>query len=163
MANRLPPSHTILTPFLRERHPRSVAEVAELLQWPDAQVRHAAEERAALTPQGLVRWDAAAAWMLETWPVATLLTALGDDAALLPVGLHPIPMPLKLPAYLVLALRAQSRMEPMPHRVVPPADFTEYITDLLHRAIEPETVDALREDAEFVRAWNFPGDGDDDA
>ena len=163
MANRLPPPHTILTRFLRERHPRPVTEIAELLQWPDAQVTRAAGERAALTPEGLVRWDAAAAWMMETWPLAALLTALGDDAALLPAGLHPVLMQLKLPAYLVLALRAQSRIEPMPHRVVPPADFTEYMTDLLHRAIEPETVDALREDAEFLRAWSFPGEGEDDA
>jgi hypothetical protein len=163
MADRLPPPHPILTRFLRERQPRSVAEVAELLQWPEAQVRRAAGERAALTPDGLVRWDAAAAWMMETWPVAALLSVLGDDAAaLLPLGLHPVSLRLELPAYLVLALRTQSRLERMPHRVVPPANFTEYMTDLLHRAIEPETVDALREDAEFVRAWNFPGEGEDD-
>jgi len=163
MARRLPPPHAIVTRFLRERHPRPVDEVAELVQWPAAQLTRAAEEAEALTREGLVRWDTAASWMLEAWPLATILTILGDDAGLLPAGLHPVPLPLELPAYLVLALRTQSRIERMPHRVIPPADFTEYLTDLLHRAIEPETVDALRDDTVFVHAWNFAGEGDDDA
>ncbi|HEX6097324.1 MAG TPA: hypothetical protein VF432_13425 [Thermoanaerobaculia bacterium] len=162
-ARRLPPPHAIVTRFFRERHPRPADEVAELLGWPLAEVRRAAEDRGALTAEGLVRWDAAAVWVLEAWPLATLLRTLGRDAALLPAGLHPVPLPLELPAYLVQALRTQSRIERMPHRVVPPADFTEYMTDLVHRAIAPETVEALRDDVEFVRAWNFAGEGDDDA
>jgi hypothetical protein len=162
MVRRRLPSHAILTRFLRERHPRPVDEVAQLLGQPGPRVRQAAEERGALTAEGLVRWSAAAAWLLEAWPLARLLAILGDDAALLPAGLQPAPLRLELPAYLVHALHAQSRLDPAPHRLVPPADFTEYMTDLLHRAIEPETVAALHADAGFLRAWDFPGDDDDE-
>lgn len=162
MAHRTRPSHAILTRFLRERHPRSVDEAAELIQWPAAPVRREAEEREALTADGLVRWDAAAQWLMDAWPLATLLDALGPDADLLPAGLHPVPLVLQQPAYLVRALRLQRRIERMPHRILPPRDFTEYMTDLLHRTLLPETVAALQRDAEFVLAYDFPGQPDDE-
>lgn len=162
MAHRTPPPHPILTRFLRERHPRSVDEVAELMRWPGVQVRRVAEEREGLTAEGLVRWDAVASWMMDSWPLAAILTTLGADSDLLPAGLHPVPLLLEQPAYLVHALHEQSRLERMPHRVAPPADFTEYMTDLLHRAIGPETVAALQGDAAFLRAYDFPGEPDDE-
>ena len=161
MAHRIRPSHDMLTPFLRERHPRPAEEVAELVGWPAARTRAEAAERNGLTRDGLVRWDAAASWLMDAWPLATIVATLGAESSLLPAGFHPVPLLLEQPAYLVHALRVQSRLERMPHRAVPPADFTEYMTDLLHRAIEPETVAALRAD-EFLRVWHFPGETDDD-
>jgi hypothetical protein len=67
-------------------------------------------------------------------------------------------MPLDQPAYIVTALRAEWRIEPMPHRVLRSLTFSDYMTDLLHRAILFETVEALRGDAEFTRAYHFPED-----
>lgn len=162
MAQRIRPSHEMLTRFLRQRQARSAGEVAELMGWPAARAMHEAAARNALTSDGLVRWDAAAAWLLDAWPLATILSTLGPDASLLPAGLHPVPLQLEQPAYIVAALRVQSRLERMPHRVERPADFNAYMTDLLHRAIEPETAEALRDDEEFLRAYHFPEDAADE-
>lgn len=162
MFDRTSPQHAILTRFLRERHPRSVDEVAELIQWPAALVRREAEEREALTGDGLVRWDAAATWLMDAWSLAAILEALGADRDLLPAEMRPVPLVLRQPAYLVRALRLQQRIERMPHRILPPMDFTEYMTDLLHRAIVPETVAALQKDAAFMLAYDFPGQPDDE-
>ena len=163
MAQRIRPSHDMLTRFLRERQPRSAEEVGELVGWPAGRATREAAARSALTAQGLVRWDAAAEWLLDAWPLAAILDVLGSDSSLLPAGLHPVPLVLRPPAYLAAALRVQARLERLPHRVEPPADFNEYMTDLLHRAIEPETVEALRADEELLRAYHFPGEPPNEA
>lgn len=97
--------------------------------------------------------------MLDRWPLRTLIETLGEEGDILPAGLHPIPLILQQPAYVVHALRAQWQIEGMPHRTTRPATFDEYLTDILHRAIDPETVAALRDDREFMRAYEFPEGG----
>lgn len=153
MSERIPPSHDSLTRFLRERRPQSIAEAAALLGWPAAQVESEARENDALLPDRLVAWRELALWLLDSWPLATL-------ADVLPAGLQPVPMLLDQPAYIVTALRAQWHIEPMPHRALRPLTFADYMTDLLHRAILPQTVEALSGDEEFMRAYDFPEDAE---
>jgi hypothetical protein len=156
MAERVPPSRDLLARLLRERRPVPIAEAAALLGWPAAQVEREAAGREALLPGGLVQWGTVALWVVESWPFATLFETLGPDTDLLPRGLQPIPMHLEQPAYIVTALRTQWQIEAMPHRTVRPLTFTDYLTDLLHRAIDPDTVEAMRDDEEFMRAYEFP-------
>lgn len=158
MPERVLPPSALLTQFFRERHPRSAAVVAALLGWPTAQVEDEARWRDALLPGGAVDWYEAASWLLEAWPIDTLLRQLGPHAGLLPAGLHLVPMRVDVPAYLLVALHVQWRIEPMPHRTVRPPTFADYMADLLHRSIDSDTVDLLREDREFLLAYHFPGD-----
>ncbi|HYI07610.1 MAG TPA: hypothetical protein VEK57_00940 [Thermoanaerobaculia bacterium] len=157
-----PPSHAALALFLREQRARNVEELASVLGWTAADVRRRAEADGVLLNDGTVPWRDAAGWLLESWPPATLFAILAPDADLLPVGLSPVPLLLELPGYLVHALRVQWSLDPMPHRVVRPATFDEYLTDILHRAIDPATVAELRDDAQFMAAYDFPREEDDE-
>jgi hypothetical protein len=157
-----PPSRDLLALFLREQRALRVRELAPILGWTAAGVRRRAKEDGVLRSDGTVRWRDAAGWLLESWPLVTLFETLGPDAGLLPPGLAPVPLLLQQPGYLVHALRTQWSLEPMPHRAVRPATFDEYLTDILHRAIDPSTVAALRDDAEFMAAYDFPGGEDVD-
>jgi hypothetical protein len=162
MAERIFPSHDLLTRFFRERHPRTLAEVAELAGWPAARLRRQAASEDVLVRGSLVPWSAAARWVMDSWPLATLLPILAAETDVLPAALRPIPMPLLQPAYLVHALHVQSRIERMPHRIARPSTFDDYMTDLLHRAIDAGTVDALHGDEAFLHAYEFPDGGRDD-
>jgi hypothetical protein len=153
---RIPPSPETLARFLRERRSRPVAEVAALLGWSRAEVEQQSREQDALLGGSLVEWSAAAAWLVESWPLAALLEALGTDRDLLPPGLHLLDVHWQLPAYLVHALRVQAAIEQLPHRIVRPTEFMDYLADLLHRAIDPATVAVLERDDEFLRALDFP-------
>ena len=152
MASRVPPSRELLTRFLRERRAPSIDEAAALAGWSTAQV----ERELAGRGRGVLEWSEVASWIVDSWPLATLFQKLGSDADLLPLGLQLIPMPLQQPAYIVSAFHAQWQIEPMPHRTIRPLTFADYMTDLLHRAINAETVDALRDDQEFIRAYESP-------
>ena len=154
---RTGPRLRILVAFLTERRPQRADEAAALLGWATSDVRRHARSADALLRNGEIAWRDVAGWLLDVWPLATLLRVLGDaHAHLLPIGLELIPIVLRQPAYVVHALRAQWQLEAMPHRVARPSTFDEYLTDLLHRAIDPTTIDALRHDHEFVRAYEFP-------
>jgi hypothetical protein len=155
------PSRDVLVRFFRERRPLPLAETAALLGWPVPRVEREAVDQEALLPGGRVGWSGVANWVRESWPLATLVAALGPDSGVLPMGLHPIPLLLEQPAYIVTALRAQWHLEPMAHRVASPATFDEYMADLLHRSLQPETIASLSGDRGFLRALHFPEDQDD--
>ena len=157
---RQPPSHAMLTRFLRERRPQSIAEAAALVGRPAAEIAKDAASAEVLLPGHVIAWREVASWVLEAWPLAMLYERLGPHGELLPTGLQLIPMPLEQPAYIVTALRAQWKIEPMPHRTLRPPTFADYMTDLLHRTIDADTVEALRADEEFVRAYDFPGNAE---
>lgn len=158
-SHRTPPDYGALTRFLRDRRAHRVDDLAALLGWSADDVVTQARLEGALRKGNLVRWNAAAGWLLEAWPLASLLATLGSDASLLPIGLHPLAMVVELPAYVIHGLRVQWLIEPMPHRVVRPATFVDYLKDVLHDAITSDTVSALRRDVEFIRAYDFPERG----
>ena len=124
-------------------------------------VERRARDEDALADESCVHWRDAARWLFEAWPVAALVKILDGDAELLPRGLHPVPLVLAAPAYVLDALRVQwqfgADMYGLPRR----AAFADYVADLLRDAVEPTTVEMLRHDAEFMRAYELAeGDGD---
>ena len=141
--------------FLSERRPYSVGEAAALLGWSRSVVLHHARDTCALQLGGLIRWGDLAWWLLDRWSIPAIHEALRENAHLLPIGLHPIPLVLHQPGYIIHALRAQWACDPLLHRVTPASTFDAYLTDVMHRAIEPETVSALRSDSEFMHAYSF--------
>jgi hypothetical protein len=104
----------------------------------------------------MIRWEDAARWLLEAWPLELLVATVGTDSDLLPSGFQPLPLVPTQPAYIVHALGAQWKLAAMPHRLRRPATFADYVTNVLHDAIDPSTVDLLRDDPEFMRAYDFP-------
>jgi hypothetical protein len=159
---RIPPTHDMLTRFLRDRqHPVSVHEVAELVGWSRAEVQRQASAEGVLSSGRVVQWTAAAGWLLDSWPLRILFETLGRDATLLPQGLQLLPVQWELPAYIVHGLRVQSQIEPLPHRAIRPAEFADYLWDVLHRALDPDTAERLKADRSFTDAYEFPYDADD--
>jgi hypothetical protein len=157
---RTPPSHDMLTRFLRDRRrPVPVIEAAQLVGWPRAEVRRQAQAEGMLLRGDRVPWDAVAGWLLDSWPLRSLFEALGTDGGLLPRGLQLLPVRWELPAYIVHGLRVQARFERLPHRVVRPSDLTGYLWDVLHRALDVDTVARLQGDREFMEAYEFPDGG----
>jgi hypothetical protein len=154
---RTPPSHDMLTRFFRDRQrPVPVHEAAQLVGWPRAEVRRQAHAEGTLLRGDLVRWSGVAGWLLDSWPLRSLFETLGTDSGLLPRGLQLLPVRWELPAYIVHGLHVQARFESLPHRVVRPADLTGYLWDVLHRALDADTVARLQDDREFMEAYEFP-------
>jgi hypothetical protein len=153
----------MLTRFLSDRRrSASVREVAELVGWSRAEVRRQASAEGVLLSGGVVHWTAAAGWLLDSWPLRLLFETLGRDANLLPPGLQLLSVQCELPAYIVHGLRVQSQIEALPHRAIRPAEFADYLWDVLHRAIDPDTAERLKADREFTTAYEFPYGGEDD-
>ncbi|MEA2238452.1 MAG: hypothetical protein QOC81_3176 [Thermoanaerobaculia bacterium] len=159
---RTPPNHDMLTRFLRDRHPVSVREVAELVGWSRAEVQRQALENEALLPGEMVQWSAAVGWLLDSWPLRALLQTLGRDVTLLPQGLQLQSVQWELPAYIVHWLRVQSQLEDLPHRVIRPTEFTDFLWDFLHRMLDTEIAEFLKDDRDFTAAYHFPYGRDDE-
>lgn len=159
---RIPPTHDKLTRFLRDRQ-RSVPvrEVAELVGWSRAEVKRQASAEGVLMRGSVVQWTAAAGWLLDSWPLRILFDTLGRDATLLPQGLQLLPVQWELPAYIVHGLRVQSQLEALPHRVIRPTEFSDYLWDFLHRALDTDTAERLKADPDFTAAYEFPYGGED--
>lgn len=149
------PDRATLIRVMSARRPIPVRTAAAILHRTPLSVRRAARDADALLPGDTVAWAEVARWLLERWPLAILVSVLGSAVHLLPQGLHPLPLITQQPAYIVHALRAQWRFGALPHRFAPAATFDDYLSDLFHRAIEPETIAALRHDPEFVRAYTL--------
>jgi hypothetical protein len=152
----------MLTRFLRDRHPVSVREVAELVGWSRAEVQRQALENEALLPGEMVQWSAAVGWLLDSWPLRALLQTLGRDVTLLPQGLQLQSVQWELPAYIVHWLRVQSQLEDLPHRVIRPTEFTDFLWDFLHRMLDTEIAEFLKDDRDFTAAYHFPYGRDDE-
>ena len=144
--------------FLEQRRARSIESAARLLGWTPLQVRERAKDADVLRPGELLPWDHVAAWLVEAWPLRVLFDALGDAATLLPAGLQLTPVMWELPYYIAHAMSVQAAVERMPHRTLRPETQSEYMRDLLHRAIDVETLAILRSDPEFMAAFEFPFD-----
>jgi len=152
---RVPPSRVALARFLHHGHALPIARMASLLGWTRSEVRRRAAEDEVATPGGLIPWRAAAAWLVEAWPLRQTLDTLGPDAHLLPVGLHLTPAPWELPFYLTHAMAVQAQVENLPHRTTRPATVSDYVADLLHRSIDTDTLTVLQRDADFLAAFRF--------
>ncbi|MEO8380233.1 MAG: hypothetical protein ABI779_11270 [Acidobacteriota bacterium] len=152
----------MLKRFLRDRQ-RSVPadEVAELLGWSRAEVIRQASMQGVLMRGSVLQWSTAAGWLLDSWPLRLLFDILGHDGTLLPHGLQLLPVQWELPAYLVHGLRIQSQLEELPHRVVRPTEFSDYLWDFLHRALDIDTAEHLKADPDFTAAYEFPYGGED--
>ena len=146
-------SRTALAALLRERGVLPLDRVASALGWPLAEARRRAEEEGVLLEDGSVRWQDATPWVAAAWSPMALVEMLGPDADLLPRGLHPLPLVLFPPAWVVHALRVQWQL------VAPAAPFTDYLYELLSGAVDPDTVTVLRDDEELMRAYEFATGG----
>jgi hypothetical protein len=147
--------------LFRAQRTQAITSVAPLLGWSHAEVKRRATEEDALLLGDLVRWETVAAWLFESWSYEGIILALGDDAELLPVGLRAVPVLWMAPAWVIHGLNVQRQIEVLPHRTVRPQSLSEYLTDFLARGIDPNTVELLRGDADFMVAFNFPyGDTD---
>ncbi|MEA2162183.1 MAG: hypothetical protein QOK37_310 [Thermoanaerobaculia bacterium] len=152
----------MLTRFLRDRRPVSVQEVAELVGWSRAEVQRQALADEVLLRGEMVPWSAAVGWLLDSWPLRVLMETLGRDVTLLPRGLQLLSVQWELPAYIVNWLRCQSQLEDLPHRVIRPTEFTDYLWDFLHRMLDTDVAELLKDDRDFTAAYHFPYGGDDE-
>ena len=159
---RRPPSRDTLTHFLSgPRELRSVNEIATLLGWTRARVKRQAVADDELLRGHLMNWRVAARWLFDVHALRSVFDVIGTDTSLLPKGLQLLTVQWQVPAYIVHAFRIQARHEALAHRVAPPAEFNDYLWDVLHRAIDGDTVTRLRADREFMAAYEFP-DGEID-
>lgn len=158
----VPPKPESLRRFFRERRPHSLPDAAALVGWSRAQVKRRAVEEDALLGGNIVRWNDLAAWVLESWPRKWVLDALGDDAALLPPGLHLSGLFIEVPFYLVHAYHVQWRVEPMPHRVRRPESLSDYMADFLHRGLDDMTLALMQRDDDFRIAHEYPRGSEDE-
>jgi len=158
----LPPSPDALRTFFRQQRTLPVQAAAALLGWTPEEVKRRAVEDETLVRGNLVPWRPVAAWLFEAWSYQWVIETLGPDATTLPAGLQATPVLWFAPLYLVHALNVQRQLEPLPHRTVRPLDLSDYLTDLLHRGIDPTTVAALRSDRAFMDSYAFPEGANDD-
>ncbi|MEO8381817.1 MAG: hypothetical protein ABI779_19300 [Acidobacteriota bacterium] len=151
-----PPTPEALRTFFREQRTQPLADAASLLGWSRAQVKHRATTDEVLMRGGFVPWSHVASWLFETWTYAWVVLTLGPDAGALPVGLRAVPVIWIAPAWVIHGLNVQRQVELLPHRTVRPSTLSEYLTDFLARGIDPDTVQFLSSDREFMTAFDFP-------
>lgn len=156
-----PPAPETLRAFFRERPTLPLTRAAALLGWPRETVKRRALDEDALMRGGFIPWTYVAAWLFETWTYEGVILALGDEAERLPAGLCAVPVLWLAPAWVVHGLEVQRQVELLPHRTVRPRTLSEYLTDLLARGIDPDTVRLLGSDREFMSALDFPYGGND--
>jgi hypothetical protein len=154
--NQSPPPAETLRAFFRERRTLPLTQAASLLGWPLETVKRRAVGEDALMRGGFIPWTYVAAWLFETWTYEWVILALGDEAERLPAGLRAVPVIWLAPAWVVHGLNVQRQVELLPHRTVRPGTLSEYLTDLLARGIDPDTVQLLSGDREFIEAFDFP-------
>lgn len=152
----LTPSREAIVRFFRQRAPLPVKEAADLLGWPWPALLARAREEEALVGEDLVAWEEVAFLLLQAWPRAWLLETLGEHATLIPHELHLTHVTWELPLYVVRAMERQAVLQRRERDDVHGTDVQEHVAELLHLAIDNETVDALRDDPAFLRAYDYP-------
>jgi hypothetical protein len=150
------PSREAIVRFFREHAPLPVKEAADLLGWPWPKLLSRAREEEAIVGDDLVAWAEVAFWLLQAWPRAWLLETLGEQATLIPHELHLTRVTWELPLYVVRAMERQAVLRRRERDDVHGTDVQEYVAELLHLAIDQKTVDALRDDPAFLRAYDYP-------
>ncbi|HEV2721514.1 MAG TPA: hypothetical protein VG323_15945 [Thermoanaerobaculia bacterium] len=142
--------------FFGERRDPSVMEAAGLLGWNAAAVLRRAREEDALLPDSRIAWPDVAIWLLQVWPRAQLLGALGKHAALIPVGLHLTTVTWRLPVYVVRAVERQGLLRRAGREGLHSPHIDDYVAEVLDLMIEDDTIAALRNDVDFLEAYGYP-------
>ena len=94
-------------------------------------------------------WADAAAYLFDAWPRAQLLAALGPEyAGSVPERFYPTPVRWSIPIFIVQAMEHQAALDAR--------GVHDYVTDALYNEIQPETLDAFRDDPAFLAAYHFP-------
>lgn len=142
------PSRSTLLRFLTERSPVSLDEAARVLGSTVRRILHQARENHFLLPDGRMPWEEVAFELFVVWPRALVLDTLGEAVDLVPRNLHLTRPAWDIPIYLVRAMEEQARES---RRGV-----ADHVADVLHQAIDPDAIRALRRDEAFVAAYDYP-------
>ncbi len=115
---------------------------------------------------GPIPWTEAAAYLLDAWPRAQILDALGSDAArILPADFQLTRVNWPIPIFILRAVEHQAaaawRNDPRVRGslIVNPTyarGVADYVSDLLYNDIQPSTLGAFRGDSSFLRAFHYP-------
>jgi hypothetical protein len=162
MLIRAAPTRQSLIRFFSERRTYTVKEAAQLLGWLEPQLYFDLRREGALRQDELVAWEDVAIRFIRAWPLHSIIRALGNNVTLLPEGLQLVPVTWYLPRYLILAMETQSKVRAAKNPEVHTDAIGDLVTDLLHPNIEPATVEALSNHADFLEAFHFPHRPGDD-
>jgi hypothetical protein len=156
MADVLPrlPERGALIRFLAERPALPLHEAADLLGWSSQQLVENLRTEEAFLPDGTIKWSEVAYWLLDVWPRAILLKALGNRATLIPRGLHLEPVPWNLPIYLVRAMKVHAVLNREDN--VHGASVEDHVAKSLHLLLDDDTIAFFCNDAEFLAAFEYP-------
>lgn len=144
----------------------AVEEVAELLGIAVDIFREVLRAEESEPVDGTILWTEAAGYLLDAWPRADILDALGAEAsALLPSQFQLVSVTWSLPIFLVRAIEHQAMTiwtstARLPGRSVTGGPSSrhvqDYVSDVLFNEIQPETVRALEHDSGFAAAYRYP-------
>jgi hypothetical protein len=111
-------------------------------------------------------WTEAAGYLLDAWPWADILDALGAEASdLIPSEFQLVPVNWLLPIFLVRAIEHQAATVWANNPRLPGSAATggqhsrrvqDYVADLLNNEIQPDTVRALGDHSAFLAAYRYP-------
>lgn len=162
------PRHEMLLRFFRMPPGALIAisEVAELLGVTNPLLRAMLRDEGAQRLDGSIPWTEAAAYLLDAWPRARILDALGPGAAsIIPADFHLTRVDWPIPIFILRAMEHQAaaawRNDPRVRRslTLNPTDargVADYVADLLYNEIQPATLGAFRDDRSFLRAFHYP-------
>ena len=154
------PSRSALLRFLRERSPVTLDEASRVLGSTVHRMLHLARENNVLLPGDRMPWEDVAFELFSAWPRALVLDTLGDAVDVVPKNLHLTRPAWDIPIYLVRAMEAQARAlrdtTMQRRRGSPVRGVDDHVADLLHQAINPDAITALRCDDAFVAAYEYP-------
>ena len=143
-----------------------VARLARLLDATPRQVRHILRSEGVELRGDSVEWGEAAACLLDAWPRAQLVHALGPAASFVPAAFHPVHVRWAIPRFIVQSIQHQAALAraedprvnpgaPDPRFASPSVD--DYVADILFNEIQPSTVVTLaRDDETFLDAYRYP-------
>jgi hypothetical protein len=142
-----------------------IAEVAALLGTTIDTFREVLRAEGAQPLDSSLPWTEAAGYLLDAWPRADILDALGAEAShLIPSEFQLVSVNWSLPMFLVRAIEHQATAVWANPRLPGSAatggqqsrHVQDYVADLLYNEIQPDTIRALGDDGAFVAAYRYP-------
>ncbi|HEX6099847.1 MAG TPA: hypothetical protein VF432_26275 [Thermoanaerobaculia bacterium] len=148
---RFPSPETLAGFFRRDWRDRvPVSELALLLDVPPEQARDVLRADGTEPAGDSVEWGEAASLLLDAWPRARILDALGPDLARsIPPAFRPARVCWRIPIFVLRAIRHQAALLQAP-------SLEDYVADVLFNEIQPSTVAALADDTAFLQAYRYP-------
>jgi hypothetical protein len=150
------PTRQTLIRFFSDRKPCTMKDAAHLIGWLEPHLYFDLRAEGKLRDDELVDWEDVALRFLRAWPLDWIIRTLGSHVTLLPEGLQLVPVTWYVPRYILLAVQTQAKLRAANDAEVHTSDEGDLVTDIIHRNIEPATVEALREHAGFMEAFHFP-------